>query len=407
MSDTIDVSMKILVVDDDRLQRMVISRVAVGLGFAVTEAASVEEIPSRLAVVVPDVVILDLSLGENDGIEALHCLTGLNEPPAVIIMSGQDGRVRDVVRRYVRALGLRDLGELTKPVNISKLKDLLSDIPRGHQALAHPVIDISPEEVVSALHADEIRPAYQPKVRLDTGLIVGVEALARWTSRRAGYISPDVFCAMIEVAGLSMDLTASMLHFACRDVAIWRKSFPDMTVSVNVPPSVAANPRFYDIVVSALAENDLAPGALTLELLETASAKEDHTRIARMLTRLRIRGVGLAVDDFGTGFSSLTSLHTLPFGEMKIDASFVRSCDRDRYAWSIVKASIAMAREFDMITVAEGIETEAIRDRLRGAGCEFGQGMLFSPAVDTKDIDTMLASRARILASQHMRQVGT
>ncbi|MDB5651034.1 MAG: response regulator receiver modulated diguanylate phosphodiesterase [Hyphomicrobiales bacterium] len=383
---------KILVVDDDQLQRMIILRIATTMGFVVEEVAHLDEIPAALEASQPDLVLLDLSLGANDGIEVLHILTALPEPPAIMVMSGQDGRVRDVVRRYVRALGLRDMGELTKPINIASLKQQLAFVPKRASRIAkrRPDLELKMSDVLSAFRAGAIKPAYQPKVKMDTGIVTGVEALARCSSPLIGTVSPGVFCPMLDEAGLSFELTESVLRATCFDAAIWRRTSPDFTVSVNVSPVVIVDPRFHDMVLSALAENDLMPGALTLELLETASISGNHMQIACALTRLRIKGVGMAVDDFGTGYSSLASLHTLPFGELKIDASFVSACDRDRYAWNIVKASLAMAREFDMSPVAEGVETEAIRRRLVEAGCAVGQGFLFSPAVDAPNIANML-----------------
>lgn len=400
MSDPMTMSGKILIVDDDRFQRMIISRIASGMGFDILQAESVGDIPGILAQATPDIVILDLSLGDHDGIEALHGLTGLETPPAVIIMSGQDERVRDVVRRYVRTLGLRDLGELHKPVNITRLRQLLASAPRrgAPPAARGPDMKVKVSDLVDALRAGDLQPAYQPKVNIDTGALIGVEALARWGRPGTTFISPGVFCPMIDLAGLTLNLTEAMLNAACRDGAIWRRDHRHMTVSVNVSAAAVADYRFFEMVSAALSASGLEPAALTLELLETASVAENHSRIASTLTRLRIKGVGLSVDDFGTGFSSLASLHTLPFGEMKIDASFVGACDRDRYAWSIVKASLAMAREFDMVPIAEGIETEQIRDRLKEAGCEFGQGFLYSPAVDAADISRMLAPRVRAIA---------
>jgi EAL domain-containing protein (putative c-di-GMP-specific phosphodiesterase class I) len=389
-----------LVVDDDRFQRMIISRIAAGMGFDVSQAESVEAIPGALALSSPEIVILDLSLGKHDGIEALHALTGLDEPPAVIVMSGQDDRVRDVVRRYVRSLGLRDLGELQKPVNIGRLRELLAALPRRHETARDRGrgLEINAIELIEALRRGDIQPAYQPKVNIETGALIGVEALARWGRPGSAFISPGIFCPMIDLAGLTLDLTQAMLFAACRDAATWRRDHRHISVAVNVSPAAVADERFFELVTDSLAESGLEAGALTLELLETASVAENHSSIASTLTRLRIRGVGLSVDDFGTGFSSLASLHTLPFGEMKIDASFVGACDRDRYAWSIVKASLAMAREFDMVPIAEGIETEQIRDRLTEAGCEFGQGFLYSPAVEARDIARMLGPRVRAIA---------
>ena len=390
----------ILVVDDDQLQRMIISRIAKTMGFSVSEVGDLKEIPAAVQSCEPDLVLLDLSLGANDGVEVLHLLTAMPEPPAIMVMSGQDGRVRDVVRRYVRALGLRDMGEVTKPVSIGLLKQQLAFVPRRESRLAkaRTAPGLKRDDIVAAFRSGAIRPFYQPKVTMSGGHVIGAEALARCSSPLLGAVSPAIFCPMLDEAGLTFELTQSVLRDACADAARLRLASPDFTISVNVSPEVIVDARFHDMVLSALADHGLEAGALTLELLETASISANQMAIACALTRLRIRGVGMAVDDFGTGYSSLASLHTLPFDELKIDASFVSACDRDRYAWSIVKASVAMAREFDMKVVAEGVETESIRRRLVEAGCDVGQGFLFAPAIDATSMERMLLEPGRTRA---------
>ena len=233
--------------------------------------------------------------------------------------------------------------------------------------------------MAEAIASGHIGPMYQPKICMKTGKLVGAEALARWT--HAGTpVSPYRFCNLAERLGLGRQLTMSIFRAACREVASWTWQ-QDMSIAVNVPPSVLTDLDFPDIVSEVLADSGLPAERLTLEVVETAPTLH-RIEIADVLTRLRIKGVTLSIDDFGTGFSSLESLLNLPFGELKIDMGFVRDCDRDPYAWQIVKASLMLAKEFGMKSIAEGIERPEVCERLTEAGCDVGQGYYYSSALD-------------------------
>ena len=187
---------------------------------------------------------------------------------------------------------------------------------------------------------------------LKTGRTVGVEALARWSSAVHGSVSPTIFVPLTEEYGLAPLLTQTMLRQGVRDAAVWSAKWPHLSVAVNVPASLLDN-GFPNLVEAELAAAGLHPSKLTLEVTES-TAMADQSVSGEVLTRLRIKGVQLALDDFGTGYSSLSSLLRMPFGEFKIDRSFVQACDRDSYAWKIVRATLSLAREFGMTTVAEG-----------------------------------------------------
>jgi EAL domain-containing protein (putative c-di-GMP-specific phosphodiesterase class I) len=151
-------------------------------------------------------------------------------------------------------------------------------------------------------------------------------------------------------------------------------------VAVNISPLVLADPTLPEEIERALADTGLAPGALVAEITES-TVIANPIAAAEVLTRLRIKGISLSIDDFGTGHSSLLTLLRLPFSELKIDRSFTAHCDTDAEAWKIVRATISMARELGLTVVAEGIESERVRGMLREAGCHVGQGWLFGKAM--------------------------
>jgi EAL domain-containing protein (putative c-di-GMP-specific phosphodiesterase class I) len=162
-------------------------------------------------------------------------------------------------------------------------------------------------------------------------------------------------------------------------------------VAVNVSTSLLTNLALPDEVDEALALAELPARALTLEVTESV-AMADVDRATDVLVRLRIKGVGVSIDDFGTGYSSMSALARMPFSELKIDQTFVRQGEHDPDMWKIVKASIALAHEFKMKAVAEGIENLRLWTKLKDAGCEIGQGYVFSPSLSAENLDSWVAN---------------
>jgi diguanylate cyclase (GGDEF)-like protein len=218
---------------------------------------------------------------------------------------------------------------------------------------------------------------YQPQIDLATGRVLGAEALVRWTHPTLGFIPPDDFIPVAEQAGLIGPLTKVVLTRALADCARWRRTSPDLRMSVNLSARSLLQASLPDEVASHLAAAGLPASALCLELTES-SVMADPRRAIPTLHRLRALGVTIALDDFGTGHSSLAYLKQLPIGEIKIDKSFVLGMTSDRFDEAIVCSIIDLARHLLIPVVAEGIEDLDVGDRLRAAGCAFGQGYGFS-----------------------------
>ncbi len=369
----------LLIVDDDRLQRLLIGETARRVGYEVAMAGSLEEAVRLLDERRFATLVLDLSLGERDGIEVIRHMAEAGHRPTVLVISGFDDRIRDAALRVVRAAGLVAVGTLRKPLSLGGLREQLAQaLEASEETPGQPgaCISVTADELAAAMERGEVTPVYQPKIELATGRVVGAEALARWTSPSHGSVPPGVFIEVAEQAGLSKALTRLMMRAAIRDAAAWHAAGHDAGVAVNVPPSALDDLGWPDAVEAELAAAGLPAGALTVEITES-TAMSDSPLTGDVLTRLRIKGVHLALDDFGTGYSSLLSLLRLPFSELKLDRSFVQRCDQDAYAWKIVKASISLAKEFGMRTVAEGVETATVAALLAEAQCDLGQGYFF------------------------------
>jgi EAL domain-containing protein (putative c-di-GMP-specific phosphodiesterase class I)/ActR/RegA family two-component response regulator len=389
---------RLLVVDDERVQRALVVRAVAPMGYEVDSAGDLDEAAARLTKQHYDVVILDLCLGETEGISLLRVLREANADPIVIFISHLDERVIASSARLASNLGLRVAGMLKKPASPRALRALLRSAPVRQASTLEPE-DGPPsvDDLTGALQSGSIIPHFQPQISLSDGRIVGVEALARWRRDSGLYSPPDIFVRLAEQSGLIVPLTFHIMRASLEACGRWRARHPDCRVSVNISPLVLADPRLPDEIDRLLCEIGLGPGALVAEITES-TVIANPLLAAEVLTRLRIKGIELSIDDFGTGHSSLVSLFRLPFTELKIDRSFISVCETDPDAWKIVRATTSMARELGLRVVAEGIETEAAVKLLLGIGCEIGQGWLFARAMPEAELIPWLSSFSAVPA---------
>jgi diguanylate cyclase (GGDEF)-like protein len=243
----------------------------------------------------------------------------------------------------------------------------------------------------------QFTPHYQPQVRAD-GNVVAMEALARFSHRTMGAISPSEFIPIAEELGLVGDLGAHILLKACRDAAKWPTT---VCVSVNVSAMQLRREFFVREVLQALSESGLDPARLELELTESALV-HDFDRVARTLKELRGHGIRISLDDFGTGFSSLSYLRTLPLDRIKLDRSFVELLDHQvegPRTRAIVRAVIELAAALSFEIVAEGVETQRQREVLAELGCDCIQGWLIAKSMPPREaVQWMEANEAKRLS---------
>jgi diguanylate cyclase (GGDEF)-like protein len=239
----------------------------------------------------------------------------------------------------------------------------------------------------AAIEKNELRVAYQPIVNNSGEIVMGVEALCRWTHPVRGEIPPSEFIPIAENSGLIIDLGQWVLRKACLDGKAW----PGITVAVNVSPLQFRRADFVDVVERILAETGFDPNRLELEVTESTLLGNVDTAELSMF-RLKGLGVRLALDDFGTGYSSLLYLRRFPFDKLKIDRSFVHSIERAADAAAIVHAVVSLGRGLGMKVTAEGVETAEQQLFLRAAGVHFMQGYRFGRPGTADDIRIRLAS---------------
>ncbi|MGA2926680.1 MAG: bifunctional diguanylate cyclase/phosphodiesterase, partial [Solirubrobacteraceae bacterium] len=238
-------------------------------------------------------------------------------------------------------------------------------------------------ELVQALRNDELVLYYQPKADAITGEIVGAEALIRWQHPVDGLLTPDRFLDVVESAGLMRQLTSYVIARALRQLASWRQQGADLHVAVNLAMPNLLDTRLPEEVLALLCETGVPPSCLMLEITENI-VMADPRRILDVVGRLRLLGVGLSLDDFGAGASSLGYIRRLSVDELKIDRSFVMTMDEDEDNATIVRATIELAHNLGLSVVAEGVETRACWRQLKALRCDEIQGYLLSPPVSAE-----------------------
>jgi diguanylate cyclase (GGDEF)-like protein/PAS domain S-box-containing protein len=251
-----------------------------------------------------------------------------------------------------------------------------------------------------AVERGQLRVHYQPFVDLATDEVMGFEALVRWHHPRRGMLPPDEFLSVAEETGLIVPIGRFVLMEGCRQIRELQRKHPEngsLKLTVNLSNKQFFQADLFDQIAEALAASGLDPGCLGLEITEGVIIRQADSASSRF-SRLKSLGVQLYLDDFGKGYSSLNYLHRFPMDILKIDRSFVSRIEEAEGNFAIVKAIVTLAHQLGMEVVAEGIQTLDQRARLRGLGCEYGQGFFLSPPVPSDEAEQLLMRRARTVA---------
>jgi EAL domain-containing protein (putative c-di-GMP-specific phosphodiesterase class I) len=251
------------------------------------------------------------------------------------------------------------------------------------------------EEFRTGLARNELRLHYQPQTDLVTGRVVGVEALVRWDHPVRGLVYPDHILPIAEKAGLMSQVTEQILDIGLAQVAVWRRSGLDITVAVNLAMANMQDVTFPSRVVDALRRHQLPAEALHLEITESM-LMNDATTANELLTMLHGLGIKLAVDDYGTGYSSLAYLHELPVDDLKLDRAFVGHSDTDPRSAAIVENTVKLAHSLGMRMIAEGVETEAVMRLLTDYGCDVAQGYFIARPQSPDSLTPWLHQQAAV-----------
>ncbi|HUX90863.1 MAG TPA: EAL domain-containing protein [Gallionellaceae bacterium] len=340
-----------------------------------------------------EVLVCDLSMPEMDGVELIRRFGKIGFKGGLILISGADEKIISTVNKLAVLQGLRVLGQLQKPVSAAQLAILLahtSDLPsQQRQAATGPVV--SKEAIRAAMAANEFSIWFQPKVEATNLRVVGMEALARWQLPNGKFISPDNFITVAEREGLIGELSQSLVSIALAEAAkLFAAGFP-LKVAINLSGTWLNDLNLPEFILSRTRAAGLQAADVILEVTETG-VMEDLTTALDVLSRLRLKGFGLSIDDFGIGYSSFEQLGLIPFTEMKLDRSFVSKGVEDAAARAILESSMDMAHKLGLSTVAEGVETELDLKLVRSLGCDLVQGYLIAKPMPVKEMLVWLES---------------
>ncbi len=398
---------RLLILDDDPALGRFVGTVAERSGLDATITTTAHDFSAALDQAF-DLVVLDLLVPDADGVELMRSLADRPYRPKVILVSGLADRVLAGAARVAEEMGLTVRGRLHKPFRAHELRELFDlgpvapvavDAPWPATAPTPPVpaapthAAITRADLRRAIVRDELALQYQPQVSLVDGAFAGAEALVRWHHPERGLLQPAAFLDLVDDDLLASELTLWVIRRAVREwTAVRARLELDVGLSVNIHPAALSDPAFAALAVLAAESPALPSTALMLEVTEVAPA--DPAVSLGTMTRLRMRGFGLSIDDFGTGHSSLERLNRVPFTELKVDRGFVREVMTNDWARTIAAQSITLGRALGLRTVAEGIDDPAALAWLQRAGCEFAQGFLMARPMWPDDLDRWAAEWA-------------
>lgn len=375
---------RLLIIDDETSVRELFAAAARRLGFKVEFARHNAAVLAGIRQFSPTAILLDLQTPDSDGIAILRLLADQRCDAKIIVVGGDEPRLLEAAARFGTARGLDMAASLQKPMALQTLQEALSGVLLSTWTVA---------ELSTAIDKGELVVHYQPKVARCRNsrrwTIHGAEALLRWPHPVHGSIPPTEFILVAEDAHLMLPLTDFVLQRTLEQVRFWQSRDLALNIAVNVPPNLVGDEEFPERLCAYLANYGVENSRFTLEITESV-AIEDPCLLVDVLARLRLRGVQIAIDDFGSGFASLKHLLYLPFNELKIDRAFVAQVDRSEEARHVVSASIDLAHRLGMTVCAEGVETPESLAFLEAHGCDRFQGYLVSKPLTSVDLEQFL-----------------
>jgi len=358
---------RLLLIDDDPGSRRVIKKMAEGLGFEVVATEDPDCFIKKARNWRPSVITLDLMMPQADGVQLLRGLAADKCNAQIVLTSGADGKVLQTALQLGRERGLRMSGTLGKPMSVDEFRALFAP-------LARVTAKVLSSELAAAITDDQLFLEYQPKLDCRLGRITGVEALVRWRHPAHGVIPPDQFVTLAEDSDLIHRLTDWVVAAAARQAAIWHGEQLALHLAVNISAKDLDNLDLPDRLADHCQAAGIDPASMTLEL----TAMREAVQMMDVLTRLRLKGFNLSIDDFGAGYSSLVQLQKMPFSEIKIDRAFVMNMMQDESCAAIVDIVLHLARRLRLKSVAEGVEDAMALESLTDMGCDEAQGYYLS-----------------------------
>lgn len=380
---------RLLILDDDAIVAETIAGMAAKLGFDTLICLNATEFFARMQTFAPTHAIIDLSMPDVDGFQVMRLL-GDHCPARIIIASGSGNRILEAARRVGTAHGLDIIGILHKPFRSAHLNALLMAPCLGVPTRVFAKTPVAPvrqpftrDELIDALGRDEFTIYLQPKVRCKDSRIVGFESLARWHHPLQGLVMSGDFTNLFEEYGLEAVWMEKLIGLVTSYLTLWLPS--DIHLSLNMSMSERSKATIPPLLTCMNRDLGAASGRIVIEVVENGLIDATPDDI-EMFARLRLGGFQLSIDDFGSGFSSLSRLVRIPFSELKIDRSFVQEVSVSKEARSVVRSVVAIGHSLDMSVTAEGVEDLETLDIVKSLGCDTVQGFVYSRAVPIEQV---------------------
>lgn len=380
-----------LLVDDDPVFRALAEDLVLDCGVEQVDTAEsgLDALSKLSAGLKPDLLICDLNMPAHDGVSLIRSLSERRFAGRVVIISGEDHSVIDTVAKLAKMQSLNIIGTIRKPLTLEALADVLS---RGSPAAAPKKPAFAPAQPMlldAAIDGDALHPFFQAKVSMTTGQITGAEALARIAVTPTELASPVAYVELAERNNRIDDLTFVLTRIVALHTKAFFVSGKPMPVSINISPVSLTNLAFPDMMANAVQGVGIPASQVTLEVTETRLLDYSPS-VLDIFARLRIKGFGLSIDDFGTGASNIDRLQMYPFTELKIDQSFTRNALIDNFARTSVEMSVKLAKEAGLKIVAEGVETAEMWSFLADLGIDEAQGYLMAKPLPPVDFAALL-----------------
>jgi EAL domain-containing protein (putative c-di-GMP-specific phosphodiesterase class I)/ActR/RegA family two-component response regulator len=383
----------LLVMDDDQLFCAQIELLA-SSRFDVYACHDASSINTEL-LLNAQLIVLDLNMPGVDGIEFIQTIATLAPKPKLLIASGMDRQIIEMARVTAELYGLPVTEIMQKPVGRREFLEKLSLLDNKHKLNEPPIsgrtLQKSSEgQIASGMNAGEFLTYYQPQLDFNSKAVVGIEALARWDHPEFGILPPANFIEAVETSTLCMDFTLLIIESAMSDYQqLSRRTGFTGTLSVNVPPMAFEIGNLPDQIFEIAGRAEFPLHKLVCEITEHGVENMGPATLAS-LARLKMHGVQLSIDDFGTGQSGLSKLRTGAFNELKIDRSFIRDMTSTRNSLLIVDSIMELSSQFGLRVVAEGIEDEETLTALSELGRPVLQGFLFSKPLSLRELSVWM-----------------
>lgn len=382
--------MKAVIIDDDQEICELLQFQLQHLGVDARAVARVSDVLDTVKQESPDVVLVDMSLGDADGVDVFHTLRDIRFMGALVIVSGHP----DIVLRHARDVALRAgldaKAPLKKPFRLQDLRRVLDEVRSGPSANVARVLKLFPDGLLrEGLEKDWIEFWFQPKVELKTGLVMGAECLARIRHPSAGLLFPGQFLPAADDNDLQ-ELTIRAAEAAAKAASLDLRDGVPLRFSINVSTRNMKQPALI-FQLKKIRDGAATPLDLMLEITES-DLGGDSSVCQVFATRAVLHGFKISIDDFGCGYATFERLRHTPFSELKLDRSVVDGCSGDRALRNICVATIQLAHGFDALAVAEGVETQEDAAVLAEIGCDIAQGYLFAPALPLEEFAAYVRS---------------